>query len=75
MDYNKYKNQLKQPYINNPIDISVGFFAMCSYQPTAWDYVFLKIRKYYPDAPIVLLNDGLEQYDYTEMAKNTIVYT
>lgn len=69
MNFEEYVNQLIQPYINLPIDISIGFFAMCSYQPTAWDYVFLNIRKYYPDAPIILLNDGLEQYDYTKMAK------
>ena len=54
--------------MNNSINISVGFFAMCSYQPIAWDYVFNTIRQHYPYAPIVLMNDGLQQYDYTEMA-------
>ena len=69
MDYNLYIKQLQEPYKTNPIDISIGFFAMCSYQPDAWDYVFSKIREHYPDCPIVLMNDGLKQYDYTDMAK------
>lgn len=67
-NFKKYEEELKEHYALNPIDISIGFFAMCSYQYIAWDYVFESIRKYYPDAPIVLLNDGMEQYDYTEMA-------
>lgn len=69
MDYNLYIKQLQEPYKKNPIDLSIGFFAMCSYQHQAWDYVFSKIREHYPDSPIVLMNDGLNQYDYSEMAK------
>ena len=57
-DYNTYEKQLLEPYNNNPIDISIGFYGLCSYQHIAWDYVFQQIRKYYPDAPIVLINDG-----------------
>lgn len=68
IDFQTYEKELQTPYIHNPIDISIGFYALCSYQPQAWDYVFQCIRKYYPDAPIVLFNDGMEQYDYTEMA-------
>lgn len=68
MDFHTYEKQLREPYKNNPINISIGFYGLCSYQYTAWDYVFECIRKYYPDAPIVLINDGFDQYDYTEMA-------
>lgn len=67
--YNEYEQILTSPYIQNPIDISVGFFGLCSYQHIAWDYVFFMIRQFYPDAPIVLINDGMDQYDYSEMAK------
>ena len=67
-DFNKYEQQLKEPYKNNPIDISIGFYGLCSYQPYAWDFVFQKIREYYPTEPIVLINDGFDQYDYSEMA-------
>jgi hypothetical protein len=69
MDFLTYENQLREDYKYNPIDINIGFYALCSYQPKAWDCVFESIRKFYPDASIVLINDGLEQYDYTEMAK------
>lgn len=69
MDFSLYISNLRENYTYNPIDISIGFFAMCSYQPQAWDYVFENIRKHYPDAPIVLMNDGLEQHDYSNMAK------
>lgn len=68
IDYQTYERQLQEPYCNNPVDISVGFYGLCSYQHIAWDYVFQCIRKYYPDAPIVLINDGFDQYDYSEMA-------
>jgi hypothetical protein len=47
----------------------VGFFCMCSYQPVAWEASLQRLRLHYPHAPIVLLNDGLEQYNYSEMAK------
>lgn len=67
--YQEYENILQTPYIQKPIDINIGFFGLCSYQNVAWDYVFLTIRRVYPDAPIVLINDGMDQYDYTEMAK------
>jgi len=68
IDFNTYQKELQAPYIYNPIDISIGFYALCSYQPHAWDYVFQSIRKHYPEAPIVLINDGMEQYNYAEMA-------
>jgi hypothetical protein len=67
--FEEYENILKSPYIYSPIDISVGFFGLCSYQHEAWEYVFSSIRKYYPDAPIVLINDGTEQFDYSDIAK------
>lgn len=67
--YTEYERILNSPYIKNPIDISVGFFGLCSYQPVAWDYVFLTIRNFYPDAPIILINDGMDVFDYSEMAK------
>lgn len=67
--YQEYEKILSQPYNLNPIDINIGFFGLCSYQPVAWDYVFLTIRRVYPDAPIVLINDGMDQYDYSDMAK------
>jgi hypothetical protein len=69
MDFKTYENQLNEPYIYNPIDISVGFYGLFSYRNNAWDHVLERIRKYYPDAPIVLINDGTEQFDYSEMAK------
>jgi len=68
IDFQTYEKELQTPYIHNPIDFSIGFYALCSYQQQAREYVFQCIRKYYPDAPIVLFNDGIEQYDYTEMA-------
>lgn len=68
MDYNTYEKQLLESYNNTPIDLSIGFYGLCSYQHIAWDYVFEQIRKYYPDAPIVLINDGFDQYDYSEIA-------
>jgi hypothetical protein len=68
VNYQTYERQLQEPYINNPIDISIGFYGLCSYQHIAWDYVFQCIRKYYPDAPIVLINDGFDQYDYSDVA-------
>jgi len=52
MDFKSYVKQLQEPYKYNPIDISVGFYGFCSYQPQAWDYVFQSIRNHYPDAPI-----------------------
>ena len=69
MDYQTYENQLQEPYQYNPIDISIGFYALCSFQHNAWDFVFENIRKYYPNEPIVLINDGFDQYDYSDMAK------
>lgn len=68
INYQTYERQLQEPYINNPIDISIGFYGLCSYQHIAWDYVFQCIRKYYPEAPIVLINDGFDQYDYSDVA-------
>ena len=63
-------------YLSNPtiapknyVDIDIGFFGLCSYQPQAWDFVFKSIRDFYPNAPIVLINDGCQQFDYSEMAK------
>jgi len=67
--FEKYVEILNSPYENNPIDISVGFYGFCSYQHDAWDFVFYSIRQHYPDAPIILINDGLAQFDYSEMAK------
>jgi hypothetical protein len=67
--FEKYEEILRSPYNNSPIDIDIGFYGLCSYQPQAWDYVFFSIRQYYPDSPIVLINDGTEQYDYSEIAK------
>ena len=64
-----YVRILNEPYVKNPIDISVGFFGLCSYQPAAWDAVFNSVRSHYPDDPIVLISDGTYQYDYSEMAK------
>lgn len=66
--FEEYVKILQSPYEYNPIDISVGFYGFCSYQHQAWDYVFYSIRQYYPDAPIVLINDGMDQFDYSEMA-------
>lgn len=69
MDFQTYEKQLREPFVYSPIDISVAFYGFCSYQHIAWDYVFKKIRDHYPDAPIFLINDGFDQYDYSEMAK------
>jgi hypothetical protein len=69
MDYKTYENQLMENYKYNPIDIEIGFYALCSYQPQAWNYVFESVRKYYPNEPIILFNDGIDQYDYSEIAK------
>ena len=44
MDYNTYVKQLLEPYNNTPIDLSIGFYGLCSYQHIAWDYVFEQIR-------------------------------
>lgn len=52
------------------IDLDVGFFGQCSYQPQAWNTVFHSIRCYYPNAPIILINDGFKQFDYRPMAKH-----
>lgn len=67
--FEDYVRILQAPYNNTPIDIDIGFYGLCSYQPQAWDYVFYTIRQHYPNAPIVLINDGNQQYDYSEMAK------
>jgi hypothetical protein len=67
--FNEYESILREPYKNNFIDLNVGFFGLCSYQHVAWDHVLESVRKYYPDSPIVLFNDGGDQYDYSEMAK------
>jgi len=69
MDFKSYEKELQQPYVYNPIDISIGFFGLCSYQKQAWDYVFFKIREHYPTVPIVLINDGMDQFDYTDVAE------
>lgn len=66
--FTEYENILKAPYNYNPIELNIGFFGLCSYQSTAWEYVLQSVRKYYPTSPIVLFNDGMSQYDYTEMA-------
>jgi hypothetical protein len=66
--FSEYEQILQSPYVSEPININVGFYGFCSYQPEAWDYVFFSIRQHYPDAPIVLINDGMEQFDYSEMA-------
>jgi len=66
--FEDYEQILRSPYVNNPIDINIGFYGLCSYQPDAWDYVFGSIRRYYPNEPIVLINDGMDQFDYSEMA-------
>jgi len=67
--FSEYEHILRSPYIHNPIDIDIGFFGLCSYQYHAWDFVFLTIRHYYPTATIVLINDGMDQFDYSEMAE------
>jgi hypothetical protein len=69
MDFKTYEKQLNEPYVYRPIDISVGFYGLFSYRNNAWEHVLMSIRHNYPDAPIVLINDGTEQFDYTEMAK------
>ena len=68
MNFDTYERILREPYKYNPIEISVGFYGLCSYQYDAWDVVFEQIRKYYPDAPIVLINDGFDQFDYSDIA-------
>lgn len=72
MNFNSFRDYvrlLNSPYNNRPINLNIGFYGLCSYQPQAWDFVFFSIRKHYPDAPIVLINDGMDQFDYSEMAK------
>ena len=69
MNFNTYEKILQEQYIYNPIDINVGFYGLCSYQPAAWNFVFQSIRKYYPNAPIILINDGTDQFDYSKIAK------
>lgn len=64
IDYNNNPNPPKQY-----IDLDVGFFGQFSYQHQAWEYVLRSVRDFYPEAPIVLINDGFDQFDYTEMAK------
>ena len=67
--FREYVDILRSPYIDNPIDINIGFYGLCSYQHDAWDFVFQTIRYYYPTAPIVLINDGMDQFDYSRMAE------
>ena len=68
-NYEQYVNTIRSDYQYNPIDIDIAFFGLCSYQPNAWEYVFESIRKYYKTEKIVLINDGTDQYDYTDIAK------
>ena len=64
------ENYLKNPNpLKKYINLKIGFFALCSYQPQAWNFVFKSIRNFYPNSPIILYNDGCKQFDYTEMAK------
>ena len=64
-----------QQYNNFPyppkqyIDLDIGFFGLFSYQHNAWDITLQSIRHFYPKKQIVLINDGFEQFDYTDMAK------
>lgn len=52
------------------IDISVGFYAGCSYHPTAWEETFRTLRQHYPTEPIVLFEDGQPcGIDYSDMAR------
>ena len=51
------------------VDLDVGFFGLCSYQPQAWEYVFKSVRDFYPNSPIVLINDGSNQFDYKDMSE------
>jgi hypothetical protein len=69
--FQNYEINMRLPYNPNRsiVDMDVGFFAMCSYQKTAWEATFASIRAHYPGAPIILINDGFDQYDYTDMAK------
>lgn len=64
IDYNNNPNPPKK-YIN----LNVGFFGQFSYQHQAWNLVLKSVRDFYPDAPIVIINDGFDQFDYSEMAK------
>jgi len=43
MDFQTYEQQLRAPYINNPIDISVGFFVIIVY---FFKYFAIKKLKY-----------------------------
>lgn len=69
---NEYIHQLQQPYqlSRSPLttNFNVGFFCMCSYQSHAWEKSLESLRSFYPDAPIVLVNDGFDQFDYKQMA-------
>ena len=83
-DYQTYENIIKKSpkrtideYNANPSDnpkqylenFNVGFYGLFSFQPNAWYEVLKSIRKFYPDAPIVLFNDGIDVFDYEDMAK------
>tara|TARA_B100001093_G_scaffold439914_1_gene440149 strand:- start:725 stop:1648 length:924 start_codon:yes stop_codon:yes gene_type:complete len=81
-DKQTYQNIIKfcprrtiQQYLHRPVppkrylNLDVGFFGQFSYQPQAWDFVLKSVRHFYPDKPIVLINDGFKQYNYQEMAK------
>jgi hypothetical protein len=65
-EYRKNPNIKPKQYLDS---LSVGFYGLFSFQPGAWYEVLKSIRKYYPDAPIVLINDGIDVYDYEKMAK------
>ncbi len=72
----KYPKRTIEDYKNQPtympkkyLDIKIGFYGLFSFQPQAWYEVLKSIRKFYPDSPIVLINDGNDVYDYEEMAK------
>lgn len=70
MSYTDYANELNEQYNDDkkPIDLDIGFYGLLNYQPDAWDETIKSIRKFYPDAPIVLINDG-NRNNYEELAK------
>jgi len=65
-EYNNNPNINPKKYLDN---FSVGFYGLFSFQPNAWYEVLKSIRKYYPNAPIVLINDGMDVFNYENIAK------
>lgn len=65
-EYNANPSDNPKQYLEN---FNVGFYGLFSFQPNAWYEVLKSIRKFYPDAPIVLFNDGIDVFDYEDMAK------